>query len=91
MVVVPVPLNCNAVGHWNSAQPNAFKYRVEVAVEEEATLNVAEVTVPDGENVFPVSVKVATRLFVARSILLATPDELLTTRKVRFEPVSEQN
>ena len=40
---------------------------------------------------FPVSVKVATRLFVDRSITLAAPEELFTTRKVKFEPVSEQN
>ena len=64
---------------------------MEVPVDEVALAKVVVATVPAGENVFPVKVSVATKLFVFRSIILAAPEERLTTRKVRFDPVSEQN
>ena len=85
-VVVPVPLNCKATGQVNSAQPVAARYCVDVAVEDDALLKIAELVVPEGENVFPVNVSVATRLLAFRSITLAAPDERLTTLKVRLEP-----
>ena len=64
---------------------------VDDAEEEEELLKRAEVTVPEGENVFPVRVSVATRLFAVKSITLEAPEERLTARKVKLDPVSEQN
>ena len=79
IVVVPVPLNFNVLGQANDANPGALMYCVDVALDVVADVKVTVVVVPEGAKVFPETVNVATREFVARSMMFPEPEDSLFT------------